>query len=474
MKGEMYVSMLISLSEQARAVATSILGVGFKERQLEALRASDALEELSHRLNCAEAKVFEEFGKQIQETFGQQSQSVFTYTSFEILCDRYLSLTRILSCLPDDVLGNLFDREALRATLQVIFVSPAAGASTLALLQQIKDNKSDIEALHATNEYDWGKIVNREGWLLESAESCLIKYAEDVGWSEDDVTQILARYLKGLQTSRVGNISESSPLLGTLALIYLRQRLRTLILQLREDAVEYAREAHAWNPSQLALGFLPAWLEMYEQKAMHRALPYLVPKKAEKPLSTFVLRQNCKPLLQGIMEQLDPDRNFVIRNETHGKKGKFIKKDLGEFEVHCYQKDEAVLHPLVKFENLPMDIFAHLQRAIAGLTLKDVSSKGSSIDERFLNTPIVPDPFLVLLNYSVRELGPTFVQCMVLCGTPLPVDMDIPGRKDLQDELPYQKLDITKDIEFPKDVHAIEKHLREQYSNTAKKLKVVS
>lgn len=99
MKGEMYVVKLISVSEQARAIAAGILGTGLKERQLEKLRDRDALSALARELNCPDkTKVFEEFGKRIQETLDQHTLVRFTFSSFRDLCEKYFFLTQLLNC----------------------------------------------------------------------------------------------------------------------------------------------------------------------------------------------------------------------------------------------------------------------------------------------------------------------------------------------------------------------------------------
>ncbi len=128
---------------------------------------------------------------------------------------------------------------------------------------------------------------------------------------------------------------------------------------------------------------------------------------------------------------------------------------------------------MLRCKDLPLTSYMHAIEVIPKLTEIDLPP-GNSIGQRLLNTSVlVPDRFLQMLNAGIKVLGIVFVQCMVLCGLPLPIKMDIPGRENLSDQLPYKKLDLKKDIEFPWDVNAIADDLQKQYRRDRRRLEVV-
>jgi hypothetical protein len=472
MDGEMYVVKLIAMSDRARAVATGVLGVSLKDSQLQKLKELYLVQDLARELQCPPIEVFEQFGKQIRESFAQRALRPFTRFHLSALRDHYDLVGKLLHCGPnDDPLRKLFQYEKMKRTLQKIdseyaldVLNPPSAAQVLDDILQ-PYNASSIEQMYAQGQTGWGVIIQREKWLQTDAKYYLKKYADSWNWPADDPMRILATFLEKLELGSAREDADESQAYDFLALTYIRSRLHFLISQLREQAITRANEAIGADPSQLALRNLPAWLEIYERGAIMQALPYLLLDK--KPLFTLIPYGNYE--LLHYSKQPDLAQGFVIKKGNVFKGGGF-----GTFEIHCSFHGEKNTQGVLRCKDLPIATYKHVIDVIPRLSELDLSPEGDSIGQRLLNTPVlVPDRFLQLLNDSVKSLDLILAQCMVLCGMPLPMKMNIPGYEFLSDQLPYRKLDPEDDMEFSRNVPAIVNSVRKQYRRDPRRLEIV-
>jgi hypothetical protein len=87
------------------------------------------------------------------------------------------------------------------------------------------------------------------------------------------------------------------------------------------------------------------------------------------------------------------------------------------------------------------------------------------LGERLLNTVVLkPERFLRLLSEGIQMLGPAFIQILVLTGS-LAVALRVPWQADLAEALPFSASESDQDTEFPLDIHAIVKRLKEGRGN---------
>jgi len=471
--GEMYVAQLIKSSERARSVASRILRVANKDRQLEALKGLDLVSQLTGPLDSSEKAVFAEFARCIRDELLQYSPSSFTLSHLRLLDDNQvqISLGNLLACQPSESIQSLFDPVKMKGTLQKVNPTEATSVSLVSrsLLQAIllPRHVSAIEQRHDVDFNSWGEFIQEEKWLKADAIKRLKDYASRLTQSREHLPlSILATFLDDLQEGK------AYPAFGKLALAYLRQRLLWVVESLREQAVKYARNAGTLDPSQPAYGHLPAWIEIYERGAILRAMPYLTPDR--KPLSTFVPPANYK-IIQSLDDKPDLKKPLVIKAERKYDKGWLKKSKVGSFEIHCYVQGKEDAYPLLQCRGLPLDIYEHLTAVIPKLTGEDLSSAGTTLPERLLNTLVsIPDRFIRFLSSGVKELGPAFVQCLVLSDVPLPIELDIPGRADLNDELPYKALASNKDIRFPHNARAIKDGILSSYHRKNRPVELIS
>jgi len=490
MDGEMYVVQLVKISERARSVASKILHVASRERQLEVLKELDIAEKLAEALDCSEQTVFTEFAKRIRDELMRDWLPSFTFFHLKLLDDNQVQtpLDDLLQCGPDVGLQSLFDPVKLKRTLQKVNAPQATSAQldSRSLLHMIllPEHVSRIEQRYDVVFNSWGEFIQEEKWLKAEAIQRLKDYAKRLSWpTEHPPMHILAAFLDDLQVGKEYQETEYAQAFGKLALVYLRQRLLWVVERLREQAVKHAQEASTLDPSQPAYGHLPAWIEIYERGAVLRAMPYLTPDK--KPLSTFIPPANYEKIEQSLDGKPDLKKPLVVEAKRIYEKRvikvdplkmKFFEKTkVGAFEIHCYIQGKEEAYPQLQCRGLPLDIYEHLTVVIPQLTGADLSLAGTTLPERLLNTLVlVPDRFIRFISSSVKELGPAFAQCLVLCGTPLPIELDIPGRADLNDKLPYRSIASDKDIAFSLSARAIKDDILSSYDQKKRSVESIS
>ena len=473
MNGEMYVVQLVKSSERARSVASRYLGMASRDGQLEVLKELDLVPRLTGPLDCSEQTVFTEFAWCIRDELLRHSPSSFTLSHLRLLDDAHVQtpLDNLLDCQPGQGIQSLFDPVKMKGTLQKVNPTQAAAAplASRSLLQAIllPRHVSAIEQRYDVDFNSWGEFIQQERWLKVEAIQRLRDYANKLKRpAEHPPISILAAFLDDLQEGKADRVFDK------LALAYLRQRLLWVVESLREQAIKRAQNASILDPSQPAYGHLPAWIEIYERGAVLRAMPYLTPDR--KPLSTFIPSANYK-IIQSLDGKPDLKKPLVVRAERKYEKGWIRKTKVGAFEIHCYLQGKEEAYPQLQCHGLPLDIYEHLIAVIPQLTGADLSPAGTTLPERLLNTLVlVPDRFIRFISSGVKQLGPAFAQCLVFCGTPLPIELDIPGRADLNDKLPYKSIASDDDIAFSLSARAIKDDILSSYHQKNRSVESIS
>jgi hypothetical protein len=484
MYGEMYVVQLIKSAERARAVASKILGVASKERQLELLKEPDIVERLTEALDCSKESVFREFARRMHDELMGNRLSLFTLAHLKFLdhAEVQTPLENLLLCEFGEGLQSLFDPLRMKRTLQKVNAAEAASArldsrELLGLILR-PEHLSRFEQQYDISFNTWGDFIQEEKWLKAEATRRLkdqIQTAELL--EEGSPLSLLATFLDTLQAGE-----QTERAFGKLALVYLRQRLLWVVASLREQAVHHAQKASSLDPAQPAYGHLPAWIEIYERGAVLRAMPYLTPER--KPLSLFLPSANYEKVEQRGEGKIDPRKHFIVTaKRTYEKRlirpdplkmRLFEKTTVGAFEVHGPLQGQEETALLVTCHGLPLDIYEHLTVVIAQLTGADLSSVGATLPERLLNTPVlVPDRFIRLLSLGIKALGAAFAQCLVLCRTPLPIELQLPGRDELSDQLPYTSLSGDEDSTFSLGARSLKEEILSSYARKRKVVEVV-
>lgn len=476
MHGEMYVVQLVKISERARSVAGTYLRVAGRDRQLEALKDPHLAQKLTGPLDCSEHTVFTEFARRIRDELQRHAPSSFTLAHLQFLAtDRaHIPLDNLLHCEPGKGLPGLFDPVNMKRTLQKVDPTRAAsiplapGSLLSAIL--LPHHISSFEQQYGVGVNDWGAFIQEEKWLTGEALRQLRDYANSVIWpAEYPPMSILAAFLDDLQEEGQG--TDHRQTFDKLALAYLRQRLLWVVETLREQAVKHAQQASTLDPSQQAYGHLPAWLEIYERGAVLRAMPYLTPDR--KPLSTFIPSSNYK-VFQSLDGKPDLKKPLLVETKRIYEKGLIKKTKVGAFEIHCSLQGRQEAYPQLQCRGLPLDIYEHLIAVIPQLTGADLSPAGKTLAEQLLNTLVpVPDRFIRFINSAVKKLGPAFAQCLVFCGTPLPIELDLPGRADLHNKLPYKPIASGEDMTFSYSARAIEDEILSSYHQRNRPVKPI-
>ncbi|HEY1349566.1 MAG TPA: hypothetical protein VGF67_08090 [Ktedonobacteraceae bacterium] len=486
MYGEMYVVQLIKSAERARSIASALLGVASKERQLDLLKEPDIVARLADALDCSEPEVFAEFARRMHDELMGNRLPPFTLAHLKQLDHHQVQapLEDLLHCAFGEGLQSLFDPLRIKKTLLRIRAAEASSArldsrSLLALVLR-PEHLSRFEQQYDISFNAWGAFIQEEKWLKTEAVQRLKGLAQPSRRrEEEEPLSLLAAFLDNLQAGQEG---EQVPTFGKLALVYLRQRLLWVVASLREQAVQYAQKSGALDPAQPAYGHLPAWIEIYERGAVLRAMPYLTPEK--KPLTLFLPAANYTKVEQRQEGKADPRKPLVVTAQrTYEKRlirpsplrlRLFEKMLVGAFEVRGYLQGQEEAVSLLQCQGLPLDIYEHLIAVIPQLIGADLASAGATLPDRLLNTPVlVPDRLIRLLSLGVKALGPAFAQCLVLCRTPLPIELDLPGRDDLSDQLPYTSLSHHEDIVFPVGAQALVDDLLASYARTGREVTIV-
>jgi hypothetical protein len=351
MIGEGYVVQMLQISESARAVGAEILGEQSEHRQLKKLREPGIVHQLADKLALPEQEIFSRFGERIFAKFRRPALPPFTLYHLRILRDSAPVLARLLDWTADDALKNLLLPEQMQTTLSRINTSWDEGQSDTAELEVgllldeilVPNVAKAIEIAYGLGFNDWGTIIESEGWLETEAVDTLRKYAAKRSWPSDDALGILAAILQDMDQGRPPYSEEGERALGWLALTYLRQRLRFLSSRLYNQAIDLAEDAAGKVPSIKSFSYLPAWIKMYEQGAISRAVPYLAPEK--QTLSTLLTGQDYKILFRDNAVPAPMEQVLVVKEKTRTK---FLSgAAVGSFEVHCVlqgkQDPQAVL-----------------------------------------------------------------------------------------------------------------------------------
>jgi len=503
MKYEMFVKQLIVISDTARTILAQYLGTMDLNRQWTLLSDDNEISKLATENDWPENEVFLYLAKTIKEGFGVRP-SIFTrehlyLMNSDIGVRMYLAslLTGDGSEIPQDkVFEHLFDPKFMLNTLnKATGTRPGTPVSNSEqMLNNVlspSSNADAIEAMYLMN-MDWGFIIQKEKWMLDSALSTLSEKLECEN-SAMEVLKALVPFLflnerlllrerllnyvpdqgdtQGLSHGFRNNDSQNFDIL---ALTFLRQRILWIISHLREQASKNALEAAQHAPANRAIARLHPWLELYERGAIASALEDLLVSKM--PVSTWLPHYDpfrCSG-------ELEADKPLVIKEVSkfssrviwHGFFPRFIK--VITFDILCHLRNYTDPQPVLRCRSVPIEDYNHLRREITQLTAASLSPIGESMDERILNTPVpIPNRVLNLIRAGIKQLGPAFVQCLVLCGVPLPTQINVPWRKELNNRLPYTIPVSQDDVEFTCDVQGIVTTLREEYRKKGTSLNIV-
>src|SRR5690348_14644593 len=122
MIGEMYVVNMLRLSGVARAIVAARIGVSDPDRQLKALRETDACERIATQCACRAEEAFSFLSREIKEALCHTVLPRFERHHLSALLDdsAKVRLGTVLRCSPSYVASFLFDPVALTRSLNQV------------------------------------------------------------------------------------------------------------------------------------------------------------------------------------------------------------------------------------------------------------------------------------------------------------------------------------------------------------------
>jgi hypothetical protein len=233
-----------------------------------------------------------------------------------------------------------------------------------------------------------------------------------------------------------------------------------LSANLCEQASAHMREAVALAPHRRELLDLEAWIAMYDLGRVVETLPHFI---ARTKLLKEVLR-SAKTQRSAETGTPVADKTLVVDADSTYTTGVFRKTTLGTFEVRCFLEGKKEPVPILTCKEVPETVYRHLCTELRTIRGIEISVVGDTLADRVLNTSVLePDPFSLALGQAIRELGPLFIQCLIVSGIPLNEFLRAPWQQELTTDLPFTVPKMDYDSEFPRDVHSILKDLQARH-----------
>ncbi|WP_018682913.1 hypothetical protein [Actinokineospora enzanensis] len=434
MRNELYIVWLVKSSQRARAVVGEVLGNFALQDLLRRLSRFDQTEER-----------YAEMAIRVQAAFTPpRLPTVFTAQHLRMLVDPKAQpvLAEVLDCPHTDTIAALLDADQLaRALREAGHTKDGIGDAELLLLD-LMARLPRLAARHGLEARDWGGFIERRAWLTPSAVRKLTEAAHRWEWPEAQPTQILAGVLEGVSRQRETGPAER---FDTLALIELRRRVGLLAEQLRSNAVEHAEEAAVIAPELGSVRRLPAWIELYE---LHQ------PAVGMRRL--FTGATTLGHMLRGAHAEPPP-----VTGEPQPEEGLHVTNDIAfgvfkrriAFDITCAIQGQPHPQVILRCRGLRREEYNAIRDTVQRLRGADLSTSGSTLGERLLNTEVAQQEGLRgHLRLALQEHGSAATQCLVLTGMRQPVEVTPPWHEHLATQLPYEA-PPTGDSTFPPLTH---------------------
>jgi hypothetical protein len=465
MKGEMFVVKLLQLSSRAQAAAAQLLGTASEEEQIERIREADFPERMKRDKGWESDEVFDRVAEALQKRCLTAQKTRFSLEHLRRLLDeeRLTPLAAALGCDRTEAVRNLLDVRAIRKTIQSVDeqVFREAGEDPRFLLFNIT-NASFVRRIEQNRIMQgWDQIVRDEKWIQKSAAAKLLAYAESEGWKATDASEVVARLLSAPQRATANKLPTGTSSFDAYGVNWLRQRIVILTGNLREQAFAHVREAASLAPHRRELLDLEAWIAIYDLGKVVQTLPHFI---ARKKVLRELLRsaRTQKSAAEGTPVA---DKELVVSAESTYTAGLFRKTTLGTFEVRCFLDGHQEAVPILTCRDVPETVYRHLCKELPTIRGSQISATGDTPANRILNTSVLePEPFSMALGQAIRDLGPRFIQCLIVSGIRLDGFLRAPWQEDLSKELPFTVPKNTEqDSDFPLDVYSILKDLQKRH-----------
>ncbi|MFF8311780.1 hypothetical protein ACWGQL_24970 [Streptomyces lydicus] len=420
MDNELYVVWMVRTSERAMAAVEEALG-------------SFAAHDLLHRIGRfgeAESRLAE-LAARIRAVFTPpELPATFTGRHLHLLVGAAAQplLAEILGCREPDVFATLFDAHQLAQALREAGHRQDGVDDAELLLLALLARLPRLAARHGLESRDWGGFVEGRGWLTPYALDRLTDLSRRRGWpAQAGPAQVLAGVLEGVG-GRHG--AEGAAQFDALALIELRRRIGLLGEQLRGDALEHAEEAGRLAPDLTSVRRLPAWLELYEHRAVAVGMRRL-----------FAGSVTVGEQLEGLFSEPPPEVGRP-RPEAHLQVVNEVRYGVVRrrmsFDIACEVEGQAHPSLVLRCRGVRPEDYPAIRDTVHQLHGSDLAAQGESLGERLLNTAVPQRVGLAgRLRAALRQYGAEVVQCVVLTGIRQPVSVPAPWRDHLGASLPY-------------------------------------
>lgn len=269
MKSEIYVIHLLKASAVARKFIEQECGKSAKDL-LENLSSKEALNELARCLGVVSERVFETLAELLRHDIQGKEAPRFLDEQLVIVINIPSNLLSILECNSAQALEQLFDvpiiwniifekepvtaRQKLNTSIQNDYLIPPAENVLLKFLALYKKSHNQIEI---------GKIIDEYHCLHRSALTKLRNYALEKGYTIGSDSSLLRVAIDSSCSEK--KIHEKN--LDTLAIIYIEQTIKWIVIQMREEAQTLASNINNSVPENSPLEELQSHIEFYELKA---------------------------------------------------------------------------------------------------------------------------------------------------------------------------------------------------------------
>ena len=447
MRGEMYVTWLVQRSPLARAIANEVPHPGYDD-------VIDELRDPDHLTQAGPA--FATIAEKLRKALDFRALRPLGRGDLELLArgQVWSALGPVLKCAPHDVLVLLFDPVSMqRALSEAGFACPMTLDSQKIFLSMLHLGKGPTAIAHHwfVSDNDWGIFMEARGWILPGAEQRLQEEAARRGWSKGSVptapTEVLAAIIDESTKPPAWRVGPMEDQFGPLAIVALRRRIAHLVEELRTEAAEQAKLAAELVPADPGPAFLPAWINLYERKAVPPALLSL--PRHGMPLRELLSGQETEPM--PVRAHPDPDELLAVRAERF-QAGRFKKKPYVTFNILCLLTDSTEPQVILRVTKIPPEIFEIVRPRIESLHGRDLAGSDDEgpLGERLLATIVDrPDRLREYLRGVVKRHHSALAQTIVLCGRERPLTAAVPWEADLLGELSFGKRDTNRDVSFP-------------------------
>jgi hypothetical protein len=431
MDNELYVISLVTSSDRARAAVSDALG---NYALTDLLRQIATFADAADRLAELAARIQAEFTPPpLPTAFTGDHLRQLAGTSAPAL------LAGIMQCPPADLLANLLDAHQLADALRDAGSTRQQIHDAELLLLELIPRLPRLAARYGLDARGWGDFMEHRNWLTPEAVHRLTEEAQRRDWARDaPPTRILAGILENVSVRQ----ADTGTQFGALALIELRRRIGLLAERLRDEAIDWAREAAQEAPDLTSVDRLPAWIELYERDSVAIGLLRLLTGTVSV---AGLLQANFSepPTVTGVPAATE---HLQVINETAF--GAPWKRRIA-FDVSCVLEGNDRPQVILRCRGLPYDAYNTVRDTLHQLRGGDLAEMGKTLGERLLHTHVAQHEGLHgLLRLALHRYGPEVIQCVVLTGVRQPIVVPSPWCDHLTSHLPYA-IPHASDARFP-------------------------